>query len=198
MYFTPVGGDILFVETSITPGKSGLVLTGQLGDVMKESARAALTYAKSNAKRFGISQQVLDDNEIHIHVPAGATPKEGPSAGTALATSLISALTGIPARADVAMSGEITLRGRVLRVGGIKEKAVAALRSGIDRVLLPRANETDLELLPEEVRQGLNFHPVETMDEVLDAALVRRPEAAGASAAHLMEGSVDPGVRISQ
>ena len=138
MYYTPVGGDILFVETSVTPGKSGLVLTGQLGDVMKESARAALTYAKSNAERFGISQDILDNQEIHIHIPAGATPKEGPSAGVGLATSLISALTGIPVRKDVAMTGEITLRGRVMPIGGLKEKVLGAKRAGIKHIVYPR------------------------------------------------------------
>ena len=172
MYFTPVGGDILFVETSITPGKSGLVLTGQLGDVMKESARAALTYAKSNAKRFGISQEMLDENEIHIHVPAGSTPKEGPSAGTALATSLISALTGIPVRKDVAMTGEVTLRGRVLPIGGLKEKILGAKRAGIKHIVYPAKNFPDMKDIPGHLKKSLELHDAESLDEVLEVAMV--------------------------
>ncbi len=172
MYYTPVGGDILFVETSVTPGKGGLVLTGQLGDVMKESARAALTYAKSNAKRFGISQETLDNNEMHIHVPAGATPKEGPSAGIAIATSLISALTNIPVRKDVSMTGEVTLRGRVLQIGGLKEKMLGAKRAGIKHIVFPAKNTPDLNDIPSHLRKSLDFHPSESLDEVLDVALV--------------------------
>jgi ATP-dependent Lon protease len=172
MYFTSVGGDILFVETSITSGKSGLVLTGQLGEVMKESARAALTYAKSNTERFGIPQKLLDDNEIHIHVPAGATPKEGPSAGTALATSLISALTGIPVRRDVAMTGEVTLRGRVLPIGGLKEKILGAKRAGIKHVLYPERNAADVKDLDAYLTRGVQLHAVASLDDVLDHALV--------------------------
>jgi len=172
MYYTPVGGDILFVETSVTQGKGGLVLTGQLGDVMKESARAALTYAKSNAERFGISQDVLDNHEIHIHIPAGATPKEGPSAGIALATSLISALTNIPVRKDVSMTGEVTLRGRVLPIGGLKEKILGAKRAGIKHIVFPDKNTPDMSDIPAHLRKSLTFHPVEELDAVLDTALV--------------------------
>ena len=172
MYFTPVGGDILFVETSITPGKGNLVLTGQLGDVMKESARAALTYTKSNADRFGISRDKLDNSDIHIHVPAGATPKEGPSAGGALATSLISALTGIPVRKDVAMTGEVTLRGRYLPIGGLKEKILGARRAGIKHVVFPEANMADLKEIAPHLRKSIEAHPVSDLDGVLDVALV--------------------------
>lgn len=172
MYYTPVGGDILFVETSVTPGKGGLVLTGQLGDVMKESARAALTYAKSNAERFGISQDVLDNYELHIHVPAGATPKEGPSAGIAIATSLISALTGVPVRKDVAMTGEVTLRGRVLPIGGLKEKVLGAKRAGIKHIVFPEKNLSDLNDIPGHLRRSLDFHPSGDLDAVLEQALV--------------------------
>ncbi len=186
MYYTPVGGDILFVETSVTPGKGGLVLTGQLGDVMKESARAALTYAKSNAERFGISQDVLDNYELHIHVPAGATPKEGPSAGTAIATSLISALTGVPVRKDVAMTGEVTLRGRVLPIGGLKEKILGAKRAGIKHIVFPEKNTSDLNDIPTHLRRSLDFHPSANLDMVLEQALVGGMEAlekhAGAAA----------------
>jgi ATP-dependent Lon protease len=172
MYYTPVGGDILFVETTITPGKGGLVLTGQLGDVMKESARAALTYAKSNAERFGIDQDKLDNSEIHIHVPAGATPKEGPSAGIAIASALISALTEVPVRKDVAMTGEITLRGRVLAIGGLKEKMLGAKRAGIKHIMFPEKNNSDLNDIPSHLRRSLDFHPVSNLDEVLEVALV--------------------------
>ena len=172
MYYTPVGGDILFVETSITAGKGGLVLTGQLGDVMKETARAALTYAKSNAERFGIDQDKLDNSEIHIHVPAGATPKEGPSAGSAIASALISALTDVPVRKDVAMTGEITLRGRVLAIGGLKEKMLGAKRAGIKHIMFPEKNNSDLNDIPSHLRRSLDFHPVSNIDEVLEVALV--------------------------
>ena len=172
MYFTPVGGDILFVETSITAGKGGLVLTGQLGEVMKESARAALTYAKRNANRFGIDQELLDDSEIHIHVPAGAVPKEGPSAGTALATSLISALTDIPVRKDVAMTGEVTLRGRVLPIGGLKEKILGAKRAGISHIIFPEKNTPDMKDIANHLTKSLRLHSVDSLDKVLDHALV--------------------------
>ena len=171
MFYTPVGGDILFVETSIMPGR-GLVLTGQLGDVMKESARAALTYAKSNAERFHIDKAKFDDSEIHVHVPAGAIPKEGPSAGGAMAVSLISALTGVPARHDVAMTGEMTLTGRYLPIGGLKEKVLGARRAGIKHIILPKANERDVEDIPLHLRASMRFHPCETVDQVLDTALV--------------------------
>jgi ATP-dependent Lon protease len=172
MYYTPVGGDIMFIEASVTPGKGGLVLTGHLGDVMKESARAALTYAKNNAARFGIPQEVLDNNEIHIHVPAGAVPKEGPSAGVAMATALISALTGVPVRKDVSSTGEITLRGRVLAIGGLKEKVLGARRAGIKHVLMPQKNNADLADVPNHLRRSLTFHPVENLDGALEVALV--------------------------
>lgn len=175
MFYTPVGGDILFIETSISEGK-GFVLTGKLGDVMKESARAALSYAKINAKRFNIKQD-LDNSEVHIHVPAGAIPKEGPSAGGAILSSLISALSGIPVRHDVAMTGEMTLTGRYLAIGGLKEKVLGAKRAGIKHIILPKANERDIEDIPLHLRTGLTFHPCATIDEVLDVALVGGLEA---------------------
>lgn len=172
MYYTPVGGDILFVETSVTPGKGGLLLTGQLGDVMKESARAALTYTKQNAERFGISLEELENNEIHIHVPAGGTPKEGPSAGIVLATSLISALTGVPVRKDVAMTGEVTLRGRVLPIGGLREKILGAKRAGIQHIIFPDKNIADMKEIAPHLKRSLDLHAVDNLDEVLDLALV--------------------------
>jgi ATP-dependent Lon protease len=171
MYYTPVGGDIMFVEASVMKGKGDLVLTGQLGDVMKESARAALTYAKSHAEQLGIAPQGLAESEIHIHVPAGAIPKDGPSAGVTMATALVSTLSRRPARHDVAMTGEVTLRGRVLPIGGVKEKVLGAVRAGIRTVILPKENEADLDDLPTEVRETLTVHLVEDLGEVLTLAL---------------------------
>ena len=171
MYYTPVGGDIMFVEASVMRGKGDLVLTGQLGDVMKESARAALTYAKSHADRLGIPEEAFADTDIHVHVPAGAIPKDGPSAGVTMATALVSALSRRPARHDLAMTGEITLRGRVLPIGGVKEKVLGAVRAGITTIVLPMENEPDLEDLPEDVRKSLRVHLVGELGEVLSLAL---------------------------
>jgi ATP-dependent Lon protease len=171
MYYTPVGGDIMFVEASVMKGRGDLVLTGQLGDVMKESARAALTYAKSHREQLGIPAEALVETDVHIHVPAGAIPKDGPSAGVTMATALVSALSRRPARHDLAMTGEITLRGRVLPIGGVKEKVLGAVRAGIQTIVLPKANEADLTDLPDDVRKTLQVHLVENLDEVLSLAL---------------------------
>ncbi len=171
MYYTPVGGDIMRIECSVMEGKDGLVLTGQLGDVMKESAQAALTYARSHADELGIGQQMLKDQQIHIHVPAGAVPKEGPSAGVAMAMAMISALSGTPVAADLAMTGELTLTGRVLAIGGVKEKVLGALRAGIKRIVLPKDNEGDASELPDVVRESLEFVYAETLDDVLAVGL---------------------------
>src|SRR5881275_3284434 len=171
MYYTPVGGDIMFVEASVMRGKGELVLTGQLGDVMKESARAALTYAKSHADQLGIQEEAFAGTDVHIHVPAGAIPKDGPSAGVTMATALVSALSRRPARHDVAMTGEITLRGRVLPIGGVKEKVLGAVRAGLRTIVLPKENAADLEDLPEDVRKSLEVHLVEDLGEVLSLAL---------------------------
>jgi len=171
MYYTPVGGDIMFVEASVMRGKGELLLTGQLGDVMKESARAALTYAKSHADLLGIDEETLTGTDVHIHVPAGAIPKDGPSAGITMATALVSALSRRPARHDIAMTGEITLRGRVLPIGGVKEKVLGAVRAGIKTIILPKENAADLEDLPEDVRKTLDVHLVEELGEVLTLAL---------------------------
>ncbi len=170
--WTATGGEILDVEVAIVPGNGQLRLTGTLGDVMKESAQAAVTYARSRSARLGLAADFHEAIDVHIHVPEGATPKDGPSAGITIASALISALTERPTRSDIAMTGEITLRGRVLAVGGVKEKAVAALRNGMRTVVLPAANATDLELLPDEVTRSVHFQLVRTMDEVLDAVLV--------------------------
>jgi ATP-dependent Lon protease len=171
MYYTPVGGDIMFVEASNMKGKGELVLTGQLGDVMKESARAALTYARSHAAGLHIKEDLFGSSDIHVHVPAGAIPKDGPSAGVTMATALVSVLSGRPVRNDIAMTGEITLRGEVLPIGGVKEKVLGAVRAGITRVVLPKKNEPDLEDLPAEVRKTLEVYPVENLGEVLALTL---------------------------
>jgi len=172
--WTETGGEILHVEASVTPGKGALILTGHLGDVMKESAQAALTYGKSKGKALRIGPNAYNNKEIHIHVPAGAIPKDGPSAGITMAAALVSALSGIPVRKDVAMTGEITLRGRVLPVGGLKEKALAALRAKIRKMIVPHMNRKDLAELPPYVRKKVQFFPVKHMDEVLKIALARK------------------------
>jgi len=168
---TEVGGDILFIEASRMTGSGRLTLTGQLGDVMKESANIALSYVRAHAQDFGIDGAIFEKNDIHLHVPAGATPKDGPSAGVALVTALVSLLTSTPTGGEVAMTGEITLRGRVLPVGGVKQKVLAAHRAGLRTVILPKRNEVDLDDLPDEVRQAMTFVPVETIDEALPYAL---------------------------
>jgi ATP-dependent Lon protease len=170
MYYTPVGGDIMFVEASTMRGKGELVLTGQLGDVMKESARAAWSYARSHALPLHIDDDAFN-RDLHIHVPAGAIPKDGPSAGITMATALISALSGRPVRPDIAMTGEVTLSGRVLPIGGVKEKILGAVRAGIRRFVLPLENEADLEDLPREVRDTIEVHPVAELGEVLALTL---------------------------
>jgi len=170
MYYTPTGGDIMFVEASTMRGKGELVLTGQLGDVMKESARAAWTYARSHAAGLHIKEEMFD-RDVHIHVPAGAIPKEGPSAGVAMATALVSVLSGRPVRNDIAMTGEITLRGHVLPIGGVKEKVLGAVRAGITRIVIPKKNEPDLQDLPEEVLKMIEVHPVENLGEALALTL---------------------------
>jgi ATP-dependent Lon protease len=174
--WTPTGGDILFVEATRMKGRKGFSLTGQLGEVMKESAQAALSYVRARAKDFKIPEDFFDHSDIHIHVPAGAIPKDGPSAGVTMFTAITSLLTGRPVRSDVAMTGEITLRGLVLPVGGIKEKVLAANRAGITAVILPKRNAKDLEEVPEEVKKGMKFHFVQRMDEVIDLALQKRPK----------------------
>jgi ATP-dependent Lon protease len=169
--WTPVGGDILFVEATRIPGSGRLILTGQLGDVMKESAQAALSLVKSRARQMGISESLFEKSDIHVHVPAGAIPKDGPSAGVAMFTALVSLLTDRVVRNDTAMTGEISLRGLVLPVGGIKEKVLAAHRAGIRRVLLPARNRKDFEDIPESARDELEFVWLEQVDDVMTQAL---------------------------
>jgi len=175
--WTEVGGEILTIESVLLPGKGNVKHTGKLGDVMQESVSAALSYVRSKSISFGIKPTLFEKRDIHVHVPEGATPKDGPSAGVAMATSMISILTGIPVRRDVAMTGEITLRGRVLPIGGLKEKLLAALRSGITTVFIPKDNEKDLAEVPDNVKKHLAIIPVSHVDEVIDRALVRKPEA---------------------
>ena len=174
MVWTPVGGDILFIETQAMPGTGKLVLTGQLGDVMKESAQAAVSFLRSRSGELGLPEDYFAKHDIHIHVPAGATPKDGPSAGIALATSIASMLTGIKVDPNLAMTGEITLTGQVLPIGGLKEKVLGAKRAGITKILLPRRNEMDLDDIPKEVRESMTFVPVDELSEVLYHALGKR------------------------
>jgi len=170
MYYTPAGGDIMFVEVAPMRGKGDLILTGQLGDVMKESARAAWTFARSHADWLSIDDRVFE-RDVHVHVPAGAIPKDGPSAGIAMATAMISALSGRPARHDVAMTGEITLSGRVLPIGGLKEKILGGVRAGITQFVIPRDNEADLDDLPKDIRDRIEVTPVDTLGAALAITL---------------------------
>jgi ATP-dependent Lon protease len=172
--WTEAGGDVLLLEANLTRGR-GLVLTGHLGDVMKESGQAAFSYARAALREMGVDEKVLSRNEVHVHVPAGATPKDGPSAGVTIATAILSLATGIPVRCDVAMTGEITLRGNVLPVGGVREKALAALRAGIKTVILPERCMRDIEDIPKELKRRLEFGPVRTMRDVLEVALEEPP-----------------------
>jgi ATP-dependent Lon protease len=196
MFYTPMGGDIMFVEASVIPGEGGLVLTGQLGDVMKESGRAAWTYAKSRHQDYGIPAQLMKGVEVHIHVPAGAIPKDGPSAGITMATALVSALSGRKVRRDVAMTGELTLTGRVLPIGGVKEKVLGAVRAGIAEILLPAENEADLEDIPEEVAGSLTIHLVQELDDVLKHALSEGPANPPPLGRPQEESGAVPGVRV--
>ena len=197
MFYTPMGGDIMFVEASVMPGEGSLVLTGQLGDVMKESARAALSYAKSNYAELNIEEHALDKREIHIHVPAGAVPKDGPSAGITMATALISAVSGRQVRADLAMTGELTLTGRVLPIGGVKEKVLGAVRAGIQEIIIPNENEAHLEDLPDAVRNELTVHLVEDLDRVVELAM-RVPRKPNVAAAIAPVGQEETGAPIHQ
>ena len=175
--WTEVGGEILTIESVLLPGKGNVKQTGKLGDVMQESVSAAMSYVRSRSTSFGIKPTLFEKRDLHVHVPEGATPKDGPSAGIAMATSIVSVLTGIPVRRDVAMTGEITLRGRVLPIGGLKEKLLAAMRAGIKTVFIPKENEKDLADIPDSVKKGLEINPVSHVDEVIMRALARKPEA---------------------
>ena len=181
--WTPVGGEVLTVETALMPGQQKLILTGQLGDVMQESAQAALTYVRSHAEALGIQPGFFEHCDLHVHLPTGAIPKDGPSAGITLCTAMVGLLTGRKARADLAMTGEITLQGQVLKIGGLKEKVLGAHRAGIKTILLPRDNEGDLEEVPAEVRTAMTFVPVERIEQVLELALEPTAETRPATAA---------------
>jgi ATP-dependent Lon protease len=173
--WTEVGGELLCIEVAVLPGKGKMTITGKLGDVMQESVQAAASYVRSRSAAFGIKPTLFEKRDIHIHVPEGATPKDGPSAGVGMITSIVSALTGIPVRKDVAMTGEITLRGRVLPIGGLKEKLLAALHAGIKTVVIPKDNEKDLTEIPDNVKKGMTIYPVATVDEVIEKALTKKP-----------------------
>lgn len=170
--WTSVGGDTLQIEVNVMPGEGEILLTGQLGDVMKESARTGISYIRSVSSEYGISENFLKEHDVHIHIPEGAVPKDGPSAGITMATAMISAITGRKVRADLAMTGEITLRGRVLPIGGLKEKLLAAKNAGIHTVVIPKENEKDVEEISAEITRGLKILPVSYMEEVLEAALL--------------------------
>jgi len=174
--WTEVGGELLTIETAVLPGKGKTTTTGKLGEVMQESIQAALSVVRSRARSLGIAADFYEKNDLHIHLPEGATPKDGPSAGIGICTAVVSALTGIPVRADVAMTGEITLRGEVLPIGGLKEKLLAAHRGGIKTVLIPEENTKDLVEIPDNIKNKLDIHPVKWIEQVLDAALERKPE----------------------
>ena len=173
--WTQAGGEILYIETSVMKGKGGLTLTGHLGDVMKESGQAALTYARANSDRIGIKEDFFSTKELHIHVPSGAIPKDGPSAGITMASSLVSAATEIPLRKDVAMTGEITLTGKVLPIGGLKDKALAAMRANIENIIIPEQNRKDIDDIPPQLRKKMNFIFVSHIDEVLKVCMTKNP-----------------------
>ena len=173
--WTEVGGELLTIESALLPGKGKMITTGKLGEVMQESIQAALSVVRSRSNALGIPEDFYQKNDIHIHLPEGATPKDGPSAGGAITTAMVSVLTGIPVRADVAMTGEITLRGEILPIGGLKEKLLAAHRGGIKTVLIPEENVKDLIEIPDNIKSKLDIHPVRWIDQVLDLALERKP-----------------------
>jgi len=173
--WTEVGGELLTIEGAVMPGKGKIVSTGKLGEVMQESIQAALTVVRSRSQKLGIGEDFYQKNDIHVHLPEGATPKDGPSAGIGICTAIVSVLTGIPVRADVAMTGEITLRGEVLPIGGLKEKLLAAHRGGIKMVLIPEENVKDLSEIPDNIKNRLDIHPVKWIDQVLELSLERQP-----------------------
>jgi ATP-dependent Lon protease len=193
--WTEVGGDLLTIESAVMPGKGNIIRTGQLGDVMKESVEAARSVVRSRARRLGIKDEMFEKRDVHIHVPDGATPKDGPSAGAAMTTAFVSALTGIPVRANVAMTGEITLRGEVTAIGGLKEKLLAAHRGGITTVLIPEENVKDLQDIPENVKNQLEIVPVKWIDRVLEVALESMPQPLSDDEAVVKDGAEAPAAK---
>jgi ATP-dependent Lon protease len=190
--FTETGGELLQTEVSVTPGKGKLQVTGRLGEVMQESANAAMSYVRARAKQLGLARDFYSKVDIHIHVPEGSVPKDGPSAGITIATAIASALTRVPVRSNVAMTGEITLRGRVLPIGGLKEKMIAALRGGLDTILIPKENEKDLKEIPANIRRSLQIELVEHVDDVLERALaLKDPESFLREGRHSLEDIYD-------
>ena len=192
--WTEVGGELLTIEAVTVPGKGQVATTGKLGDVMKESVQAAFSFVKSRAPAYGIKPSIFARKDVHIHLPEGAVPKDGPSAGVGIVLSMVSTLTGIPVRRDFAMTGEVTLRGRVLPIGGLKEKLLAALRGGITTVLIPQENEKDLEEIPTNIREGLKIIPVRHVDEVLELALTRPTTAIDWTEADELAGQPTSGI----
>jgi ATP-dependent Lon protease len=193
--YTSVGGEMLEVECSVMNGKGMLKLTGKLGDVMKESAEAAFTWVRAHSESLGLEKDFYEKTDIHIHVPEGAVPKDGPSAGVTMVTALASALSGKPVRQDVAMTGEITLRGRVLPIGGLREKTMGALRAGVKTVIIPADNEVDLENIDQTVRAKLSFVTAENVDDILDTVLVRKTGETASPAPIPVQGQELIGVR---
>jgi ATP-dependent Lon protease len=173
--WTQHGGDILLIEANLMPGKGNLILTGQMGDVMQESARAALSFLRAQASDYGLDPSFLLEKDVHVHIPEGSVPKDGPSAGITMAVALVSAFTGVPVRHDLAMTGEVTLRGKVLPIGGLKEKILAAKQHEIGEVLVPEDNRKDLAEIPENLREGMTFRHVDSLSEVIRLALARDP-----------------------
>ncbi len=194
--WTEVGGELLTIESAVMPGKGKMVTTGKLGEVMQESIQAALTVVRSRSQKLGIPEDFYQKNDIHIHLPEGATPKDGPSAGIAITTAMVSLLTGIPVKADVAMTGEITLRGEVLPIGGLKEKLLAAHRGGIKTVLIPQENAKDLTEIPDNIKNRLDIHPVKWIDQVLALALERVPTPLPEQPAAVAIPAVEPGETV--
>jgi ATP-dependent Lon protease len=190
--WTQVGGELLNIEAVAMPGKGQQIKTGSLGDVMQESIQAALTVVRSRSESLGIASDFFEQSDLHIHVPEGATPKDGPSAGIGMCTAMISVITGIPVKAEVAMTGEINLRGQVLPIGGLKEKLLAAHRGGVKQVVIPAENEKDLKEIPDNVKAKLQIHPVKWIEEVLQIALENMPEPEVGDAAKLMKESEIP------
>jgi ATP-dependent Lon protease len=189
LYWSAVGGGIMLIEVATMPGKGGLILTGRLGDVMQESAKAAMSYVRSRWKELGLDEKLFQKIDIHVHVPEGATPKDGPSAGVALTLAMVSALTKIPVRKFVGMTGEVTLRGRVLEIGGLKEKVIGAHLAGLKTLVIPKSNKKDLEEIPKEVLKDIEFKFVENVDEVWDIALTSRPRPKASSIGELAKPS---------